>query len=263
MHPLIFVMVGPSSYAADPRYFGMNSGTLPYPTVFSQDLDQRLRDLEENSEGKLPQAEMLFHALQAQDRLEIAMLLTYDPKRPHWQWLGYDVGERSNTHWSAIRWMLDFWFAGEEKRWLPELNDHGLFKDAATAAQFLEAYFQSGDSVLSADRAENLAFYGVFPIWMYVPPQNWARDLPLKDRIHYFAKAQNIRIEWQDFPSGYAMVDIWIKDAFVVLQLGPGLLGLSQLTGNESIFDVSPDEHFDNSDEFLRRLRQLVENLCV
>lgn len=76
----------------------MNSGTLPYPTVFSQDLDQRLRDLEEDSEGKLPQAEMLFHALQAQDRLEIAMLLTYDPKRLHWQWLGYDVGERSNTH---------------------------------------------------------------------------------------------------------------------------------------------------------------------
>lgn len=158
--------------------------------------------------------------------------------------------------------MLDFWFAGEEKRWLPELNDHGLFKDAAIAAEFLEAYFQSGDSVLSPDRAENLALYGVFPIWMYVPPQNWARDIPLKDRIHDFAKAQNIRIEWQDFPSGYAMVNIWIKDAFVVLQLGPGLLGLSQLTGNESIFDVSPDEHFHNSDDFLRRLSSLVENLC-
>jgi hypothetical protein len=118
LHDLIYVRVGPSSFASDPRYFGMNSENLPYPSVYSEDLEARCRNLDENSEGKLHQAEKLFHALQAQDKLEIAMLLTCDPQRPNWEFIGYDVGERIDGHWSAIRWMGDFWLPVEQERWI-------------------------------------------------------------------------------------------------------------------------------------------------
>jgi hypothetical protein len=133
---------------------------------------------------------------------------------------------------------------------LAGFNENGLISDAIIAEAFLEAYLRSEDSVLSDDRAENLALYGFFPIWRYVPPWNWGKDAKVKDFIYGLANAKGLRIEWQDFPSGYAMVDIWVGEAFVVIQLGPGLLGLSLILPGDADFDVRPDEMFEDFEAF-------------
>ncbi|WP_162903090.1 hypothetical protein [Taibaiella koreensis] len=53
-----------------------------------------------------------------------------------------------------------------------------------------------------------------------------------------------LRYELHTFPSGAAMVDIWIEDRFYVVQIDDRIIGLSLVTDDTTWFDIIPDQSF-------------------
>lgn len=69
----------------------------------------------------------------------------------------------------------------------------------------------------------------------------------------------NLRYEVHHFPSGAAIIDIWMEHAFCVIQLYKEEIGMSLLEDGEDVpLDTRPDRSFENEktfkDEFERVL---------
>ncbi|PSK89817.1 hypothetical protein [Taibaiella chishuiensis] len=67
-----------------------------------------------------------------------------------------------------------------------------------------------------------------------------------------------LRHEVEHFPSGAVMIDIWIGDRFYVVQLDGTRMGLSEVTGETSPFDVLPDQVFEDQDRFKAALEKII-----
>jgi hypothetical protein len=59
----------------------------------------------------------------------------------------------------------------------------------------------------------------------------------------------NIRYEIHSFDSGCKMIDIWCQDKFYVVQLEPGLIGLSLVT-DKTGFGTIPDTVYKEVEQF-------------
>jgi hypothetical protein len=63
----------------------------------------------------------------------------------HWEFLGFDVGERTPASWSAIAHRDVFLSPGDLSEWERRLNSHGLFDNISDAEVYLALYLDSDD----------------------------------------------------------------------------------------------------------------------
>ena len=55
---------------------------------------------------------------------------------------------------------------------------------------------------------------------------------------------EKVKYEVHNFPSGAAMVDVFINDKFYVIQIDGDEIGLSLNTKDTGLFDIIPDKSF-------------------
>ncbi len=69
----------------------------------------------------------------------------------------------------------------------------------------------------------------------------------------------NLRYEIHRFPSGAAMIDIWLKHAFCVIQLYQDEIGMSLIEDEKAIpFDTRPDRSFNRERVFKEELEKVL-----
>lgn len=66
----------------------------------------------------------------------------------------------------------------------------------------------------------------------------------------------SIRHESHEFASGAAMLDIWYKDLFFVIQFEKDFIGLSEVESHAE-FDAIPDKKFLDDGDFEKEIRSV------
>lgn len=61
------------------------------------------------------------------------------------------------------------------------------------------------------------------------------------------------------FPSGVAMIDIWVDDLFYVIQFEENSIGISEVNNENASFDMIPDKRFDDESTFLMNFRSILK----
>ncbi|MGE9310285.1 hypothetical protein ACLOAU_01450 [Niabella sp. CJ426] len=73
------------------------------------------------------------------------------------------------------------------------------------------------------------------------------------------ADGLNLRYEVNRFPSGAAMIDIWVKHTFCVIQLYQDEIGMSLFEKGDVIpFDSRPDRSFKNEKVFKDEFEKML-----
>jgi hypothetical protein len=69
----------------------------------------------------------------------------------------------------------------------------------------------------------------------------------------------NLRYEVNRFPSGAAMIDIWMEHSFCVIQLYKDEMGMSLLADREAVpLDTRPDRSFENEKTFKDEFEKML-----
>lgn len=149
------------------QYEGMDRNVLECGDCVSHDLfnvAMSLEELEPDEAGDLPLH--LFRRLQREcgDRYEIVLIDAHP--EGDWEFLGFDVGERSEGSWSAIANSDDWLPKDDQRRWRSKQNEHGLFSDEPTAALFLSTYLAGDDPDLVEAEHE---LYDLIPVYRLRP----------------------------------------------------------------------------------------------
>jgi|GEM_PF-3610676 len=87
-----------------------------------------------------------------------------------WEFLGYDVGEKTERCWSVITHWNDFLEPEAIKSWQIMLNHNGLFTDLSDAKALLAVYLNSNDPDMgwaTDGWGEQPDWYDVIPIYRY------------------------------------------------------------------------------------------------
>jgi hypothetical protein len=77
-----------------------------------------------------------------------------------------------------------------------------------------------------------------------------------RSQIFSVIQQYNLRHQVNDFPSGCSMIDIWINDNLVVIQVEPDRIGFSMV--NEPDFSTIADEYFTDVNIILDKIRFLA-----
>jgi len=80
-----------------------------------------------------------------------------------------------------------------------------------------------------------------------------------KDKIFDLLKRNQIRHQFEEFPSGCAMLDFWVNERLFVIQLEPKGIGFSEVT-EEIDLSTIPDEWHYQIDDLLKKIRLTIKD---
>ncbi len=156
-----------------PAYTGMAISGWIGRNDFQMDVAIVCSAIEEMGESGIEKAEAYAQQLKQGGEDWVFVLATYNPCRPNWRFIGYDVCELPNFNWSAVE-MHEAYMSNEDfSLWSLKLNDHGLFSHQRDAESLLTFYMQSEDPDRGYHRPPERSIpdeeYGVVPVWRYDP----------------------------------------------------------------------------------------------